>query len=304
MKINNESLAKIIRFKPQKVLFKKVEEQVFAILFGKSKIWLELEVEDFDLDNMAFDFTDINEINVKGFQEITFTDKMIYFDDVIVLKPKSIKLINNADNKPDTNNMKEFIPHKLVKTSYLLNKNKKMIIGKKYINVFSERLSIHIPIKLNLSYALEPLDKDSLLKFLNLSFLKKEDITFKVQDTGLTFFNQYDIIEIPTRIHKSFHELNLDTLVFKQMSKDGFYFDTEDMIKLEGNSKGLFLRTDYWMYLLTNEINRAPDLYFNSNNFNDANFLISLEDKNKIAVVDNGLVINSEDSYYIKIYEM
>lgn len=306
MIISKNSLFKIIQFKPKKVLFKKVEDEFYAVVHSQTKIWLKIEVEDFDLDNVLVSFHDINEINVLMFEKIEFKNKMVYFDDITALKPRIMKEVEYNENKPQDENLKEFLPHELVKSSYLLNKAKKIIISKNYVNMFSERLSIHYPINLELKHNLEVLDTDDLLRFLNASFLKQSEILFTIHSQGLTFSNGCDSIEVQCKIIKDIKESDLTLFEYKNMSSNGFLFNTKDMLTLEINSKGTFLKSFYWMQKISENSKQMKNLYFNSQTFNDANFLIPFEN-NEIAVVENGLIIKAnleKNHYFVRLYQM
>lgn len=306
MIIDKKSLFKIIQFKPKKVLFKKIEDEFYAIVYSQTKIWLKIEVEDFDLDNFLVSFQDINEINVLMFEKIEFKNNMIYFDDITALKPRIMKEIDFDNKKPEHKNLKEFLPYELVKSSYLLNKTNKIIISKNYINMFSERLSVHYPINLELKYNLEVLDTDNLLRFLNLSALKQSKTLFTIHTQGLTFSNDCDTIEIQCKIIKNIKENDLTVFEYRKMLSNGFLFDTKDMLTLEINSKGTFLKSFYWMQKITENSNHMKNLYFNSQTFNDANFLIPFEN-NEVAVVENGLIIKAvlkDYNYFVRLYQM
>lgn len=306
MIIKNESLFKIIQFKPKKVLFKKHDSDVYAVILSQTKIWLKIEVENFDFDNVLISFEDINDINALMFDKIEFKDTMVYFDDVLVLKPRFIKKVEHHEERQKLEHLKKFLPHELVKSSYLLNRTNKIIVGNKYVNIFSERLSVHYPIKLALKYSLEILDTNALLQFLNISALNNTQILFTVYNQGLIFYNKYDIIELQCKIIKDIKEYDLTLFEYYDFLPNGFLFNTKEMLKLEVNSKGTFLKGFYWMYKLSDNLHQVKSLYFNSQTLNDANFLIPNEN-NTISVIENGLVIKSfvkEYNYFVRLYEM
>jgi hypothetical protein len=231
---------------------------------------------------------------------------MVYFDDITVLKPRIIKEVEFNEGKPHHKDLKEFLPHELVKSSYLLNKANKIIISKHYVNIFSERLSVHYPINLELKHNLEVLDTDNLSMFLNVSALQQTKILFTIHNQGLTFENDCDIIEVQCKIIKNIKEIDFNLFEYNKMLPNGFLFNTKDMLDLEVNSKGTFLKSFYWMQKISENTKQIKQMYFNSQTFNDANFLIPFEN-NEIAVVENGLIIKANVQkfhYFVRLYQM